>query len=59
MSILLVLGIVYLVFSFLYMLGYTVTRVAGVKNLGKVGWLIIALAPLTLPLALGSARSQD
>lgn len=60
MSILLVLGIVYIVFSYLYMMGYVVSTIGGsVSNLCKVGWTILTLAPITLPIALGAARSQD
>lgn len=60
MNELLILGIVYMVFSYLYMLGYTTVAVGGeIKYLGKVGWTIIAFAPITLPIALGAARSND
>lgn len=59
MNLLVILSSVYIVFSYLYMIGYTVTSVGGTDNLGKVGNLIILTAPLSLPIALGAARSQD
>lgn len=60
MEILLILGIVYVVFSYLYILGFAVSRVGGSMNyLGAAGWTIVAFAPITLPIALGTARSQD
>lgn len=55
----LLIGIVYVVFSYLYMFGYVVELSDKIANLNLAGWVVILFAPFTLPIALGSSRSQD